>query len=254
MCAHAVNEWLERGLEEYCPVVFVDCVHIKIHRKRSVATEAFYVALAVTEERTREVLGIFNMPQESATGWGDIFDRLKERGVQRIGLVVADGIKGLDTVIGEKCPGTPLQRCVTHLKRNMFAKVRHGDKAALAADLRDIFRTGQRDYTVETAWTKWQEMCGKWGKDYRAIKLLRNNADYKAYMTYLNYAPEIQAMIYTTNWIERLNRDFRRVTRMRTAMPNEESVLTLMGSVAMDHKAFDRALPNITVDKTLFPD
>lgn len=249
-----VNEWLERGLEEYYPVVFVDCVHIKIHRKRSVATEAFYVALAVTEEGTREVLGIFNMPQESATGWGDIFDRLKERGVQRIGLVVADGIKGLDTVIGEKCPGTPLQRCVTHLKRNMFAKVRHGDKAALAADLRDIFRTGQRDYTVETAWTKWQEMCGKWGKDYRAIKLLRNNADYKAYMTYLNYAPEIQAMIYTTNWIERLNRDFRRVTRMRTAMPNEESVLTLMGSVAMDHKAYARALPSITVDKTLFPD
>ena len=92
------------------------------------------------------------------------------------------------------------------------------------------------------------------GKDYRTIKLLRNNADYKVYMTYLNYAPEIQAMIYTTNWIERLNRDFRRVTRMRTAMPNEESVLTLMGSVAMDHKAFDRALPNITVDKTLFPD
>ena len=249
-----VNEWLERGLEEYYPVVLVDSVHIKIHRKRSVASEAFYVALAVTEEGTREVLGIFNMPQESATGWSDIFDRLKERGVQRVGLMVADGIKGLDTVIGEKFPGTPLQRCVTHLKRNMFAKVRHGDKAALAADLRDVFRTGQRDYTVEMAWEKWQAMCDKWGKDYRTIKLLRNNADYKVYMTYLNYAPEIQAMIYTTNWIERINRDFRRVTRMRTAMPNEESVLTLMGSVAMDHKAFDRALPNITVDKTLFPD
>ena len=83
---------------------------------------------------------------------------------------------------------------------------------------------------------------------------MRNNADYKAYMTYLNYAPEIQSMIYTTNWIERLNRDFRRVTRMRTAMPNEESVLTLMGSVAMEHKAFDRLLPNITCDKILFPD
>lgn len=248
-----VGEWLERGLEEYYPVVFVDCIHIKIHRKRSVSSEAFYVALAVTEEGTREVLGIFNIPQESATGRGAIFDKLKERGLQRIGLMVADGIKGLDTVIGEKFPGTLLQRCVTHLKRNMFAKVRHGDKAALAADLRDIFRTGQRDYTIEMAWTKWQEMCDRWGKDYRAIKLLRNNADYKAYMTYLNYAPEIQAMIYTTNWIERLNRDFRRVTRMRTAMPNEESVLTLMGSVAMDHKAFDRVLPNITVDKTLFP-
>lgn len=254
-CVRAqVSKWLERGLEEYYPVVFVDCVHIKIHRKRSVASEAFHVALAVIGEGTREVIHIGNMPVESATGWGEIFDTLKTRGLQRVGLMVADGIKGLETVLGEKFSGTPLQRCVTHLKRNMLAKVRHGDKAALAADLRDIFRTGQRDYTVETAWTKWQDMCERWGKDYRSIRLLRDHADYKAYMTYLNYAPEIQAMIYTTNWIERLNRDFRRVTRMRTAMPNEESVLTLMGSVVMDHKAFDRALPNITADKKLFPD
>ena len=249
-----VTSWLERSLECCYPVLFVDCVHIKIHRKRSVSSEAFYVALAVTEEGRREVLGIFNMPTESATGWGAIFDKLKERGVERVGLMVADGIKGLDTVVGEKFPGTPLQRCVTHLKRNMFAKVRHGDKAALAADMRDVFRTGQRDYTVEEAWSRWQQMCDKWGKDYRSIKMLRNNADYKAYLTYLNYAPEIQSMIYTTNWIERLNRDFRRVTRMRTAMPNEESVLTLMGSVAMDHKAFDRQLPRITCDKQLFPE
>lgn len=249
-----VDEWLERGLESYCPVLFVDCVHIKIHRKRSVSTEAFYVALAVTEEGRREVLGIFNMPTESATGWSDIFDTLKERGVEKIGLLVADGIKGLDTVVGKKFPEAALQRCVTHLKRNLFAKVNHGDKGALAADLRDVFSTGQRDYTVEMAWSRWQDMCEKWGKDYRSFKLMRNNADYKAYMTYLNYAPEIQAMIYTTNWIERLNRDFRRVTKMRTAMPNEESVLTLMGSVAMEQKAFDRLLPNIIIDKTLFPD
>ena len=248
-----VDRWLGRGLDEYYPVVFVDCVHIKIHRCKSVSTEAFYVALAVTEEGTREVLGIFNMPVESATGWGGIFDELKERGVRRVGLMVADGITGLDSVVGQKFPGTPLQRCVTHLKRNMLARVRHGDKAALAEDLRDVFRTGQRDYTVELAWKRWQDMCDRWGKDYRFFKNLRNDAGYKAHMIYLNYAPEIQGMIYTTNWIERLNRDFRRVTRMRTAMPNEESVLTLMGSVAMEHKAFDRILPKITTDKTLFP-
>lgn len=97
-----------------------------------------------------------------------------------------------------------------------------------------------------------QMHCG-W-QDAGTFKLMRNNADYKAYMTYLSYAPEIQSMIYTTNWIERLNWDFRRVTGMRTAMLNEESVLTLMGSVAMEHKAFDRLLPKITCDKTLFPD
>lgn len=123
-----VNEWLGRGLESYYPVLFVDCVHIKTHRKRSVSCEAFHVALAVTEEGRREVLGIFNIPVESATGWGEIFDSLKDRGVEKVGPVVADGIKGLDTVVGEKFPGTPLQRCVTHLKRNMFAKLITGTK------------------------------------------------------------------------------------------------------------------------------
>src|SRR5574344_1580639 len=249
-----VAEWLNRGRDSYYPVLFVDCVHIKIHRKGSVASEAFYVALAVTEEGRRDVLGIFNMPTESAKGWDSIFERIKSGGLRRVGLVVADGIIGLDTVVGERFPGTPLQRCVTHLKRNMLAKVRFGDKAALASDLRDVFRTGQRDYTVEMAWKAWQDLCERWGKDYISIRRLRNNADYKVYMTYLNYSPEIQSMIYTTNWIERLNRDFRRVTKMRTAMPNEESVITLMGSVAMDHKAFERILPRITMDKILFPD
>ncbi len=248
-----VGQWLERGLDGYYPVMFVDCVHIKVHRSNSVSSGAFYVALAVTEEGRCDVLGIFDMPTESATCWGWIFDRLKERGVERIGLMVADGITGLDSAVGRKFPGTPLQRCVTHLKRNMLAKARQDDKAALADDLRDVFRTRQRDYTVEEAWKRWQDMCDRWGKDYRSFRPLRDKADYKAHMTYLNYAPEIQGMIYTTNWIERLNRDFRRVTRMRAAMPNEESVLTLMGSVAMDHKAFDRILPKITTDKTLFP-
>lgn len=104
------------------------------------------------------------------------------------------------------------------------------------------------------AWEAWQDMCGRWGKDYAVIKRLRNNLDYKTYMTYLNYAPEVQAMVYTTNWIDRLNRIFRRVTRMRTAMPNEESLLTLIGSVAMEHEPFERILPRIKMDKTLFPD
>ena len=104
-----VDAWLERDLERYYPVMFVDCVHIKIHRKRSVSTEAFYVALAVTEEGRCDVLSIFNIPTESAAGWSDIFDTLKN--------------KGLDTVIGEKFPGTPLRRCVTHLKRNLLVEL-----------------------------------------------------------------------------------------------------------------------------------
>ena len=113
-----VSAWLERSLESYYPVMFVDCVHIRIHRRRSVSSEAFHVALAVTDEGRRDVLGIFNIPTENATEWSDILDTLKERGVQRIildtlkerdvqriGLMVADGIKGLDVVVGKNSPG-----------------------------------------------------------------------------------------------------------------------------------------------------
>lgn len=83
-----VTEWLECSLESYYHVVFIDCVHIKIHRKRSVDTEAFYVILAVKEDKTREVLGIYNKPTENALGWGEMLNDLYERGVSRIGPYV----------------------------------------------------------------------------------------------------------------------------------------------------------------------
>jgi transposase-like protein len=168
-----------------------------------------------------------------------------------VGLVVADGIVGLDTVVGERFPEKKLPcSAMSYLSeaKHVCARVRHGDKAALASDLRDVFRTGQRDYTVDMAWKALQNLCDRWGKDYISIRRLRNNADYKVYMTYLNYSPEIHSMIYTTHRIERINRDFRRVTKMRTAIPNEEFVITLMGSVAMDHKPFERILPRIIMN------
>ena len=249
-----VSTWLNRSLESYYPIVFVDCVHITIHRKRSVDNEAFYVVLAVKEDKTREVLGIFNRPTESATGWGEMLTELRERGVKRIGLLCADGLKGLDGVLSDVFPGTPLQRCVTHLKRGMLNKVRHGDKQELADDLRQVFQTGDKDYTIEQAWKRWQELCEKWGKDYpRTIKKMGSDDGYKFYFTYLNYDYRIRSMIYTTNWIERLQKDFRRVTRMRGAMPNEESVILLMGKTAMDKRAYERQIPKIDLDKNLFP-
>ena len=249
-----VSKWLDRPLERYYPIVFIDCVFIKVRRARSCSAEAFYVIMAVKEDKTREVLGIYNNPEESASGWGEMLKKIKGRGVEKIGLIVADGLKGLDTAVGGPFPNVPLQRCTTHLKRNLLGKVKHGDKMSLSEDLRDVFRTGDRSYTRDDAWRKWQGLCDKWGASYRSFKTMRDDLYYMDYFTYLDYDSRIQSMIYTTNWIERLQKDFRRVTRMRGAMPNDESVLTLMGKTAMDKDSYGRQLPRIDCDKTLFPD
>ena len=173
---------------------------------------------------------------------------------KKIGLTVVDGLKYLEEALASIYPGTALQKCVTHLKRNLLSRVRHGDKGELANDLREVFRTGDRTYTPEKAWIAWQELCKKWGKDYRSIKRMGADPFYRYYFTYLNYHYRIQAMIYTTNWIERLQRDFRQVLRMRGAMPGEESVIVLMAKTAMDKTAYYRTLPAVDMDKSLFPD
>lgn len=96
-------------------------------------------------------------------------------------------------------------------------------------------------------------MCLRWGKDYRSIKAQADNEDIAFYFTYLSYVPQIKSMIYTTNWFERLQKDFRRVTRIRGAMPDEDSVIVLMGRTAMDKESYNRVIPRIREDKTLFP-
>ena len=96
-------------------------------------------------------------------------------------------------------------------------------------------------------------LCDKWGRYYRSFRCRRDDASYKSYFTYRNYDWRIQSMIYTSNWIERQQKDFRRVTRMRGAMPNEESVLLLMGKTAMDKKSYRRQVPRTDADGTLFP-
>ena len=158
--------------------MFVDCVHIKVFRKKRAATEAFYVILGVNEDATREVLGLYNNPIERA----NMFDDLLERGVEHIGLMVADGLSGLDKVIGEKFPGTAFQRYTTHLKRNMLARGRHGDKKALADDMREVFRTGDKNYTIKQGVEAWREMCLKWVRttvpsgNWRMMKTSRSSS------------------------------------------------------------------------------
>ena len=107
---------------------------------------------------------------------------------------------------------------------------------------------------MESAWKQWQTLCEQRGQDHRSFRRRDEDPAYKTYFTYLNYEASIQSMIYTTNWIECPQEDFRRITCMRGTMPNEESVLLLMGIMSIDKKSYLRPVPRIALNRVLFPD
>lgn len=232
-----VQEWLCRPLESYYPIVMIDATFISTRRGDSVSKEAYYTILGVKPDLTREVLSIVNLPTESPTGWMEVFKELKERGVKDIDLIVTDASTGIETAISKEYR-SKIQFCTVHLKRNVLNNVKREDKATISDELRDIFRTNDSSFTKEQAWVLWTIFCNKYGKKYPKLKRM-NNERYMYYFNYLKYDYRVRSMIYTTNWVERLNRDYKRTTKMRGSLPNPDATMLLLGYVAMNKKAYD---------------
>jgi len=228
-----VEAWLNRSLDSYYPVIYIDAIHLKV-RRETVATEAFYVLLGLKEDHTREVLGIINIPQESASGWQETLEGIKSRGVDKVGLFVFDDLTGLDTVIGKVFAASMQQKCILHFQRNLNKHIRKSDRALFCAELKEIFNPDDVFYTVKEATDNLQSFLKKWSKTYPKLKSAMNRTDLETVFTYLEFDYRVRRMIYTTNWIERLNKSFRRTLRMRNALPNPQSAITLMGYVAME--------------------
>jgi len=228
-----MEQWRERPLDTYYLAVYIDAIHLKI-RRGTVSSEAFYILLGIKEDYTREVIGIVNIPSESASGWKDILDSIKTRGVKKIGLIVSDNLTALDTVVPLVFKDVAHQKCVVHLKRNVLNKVASKHKQEVANDLKEVFNLDLVDDTLSKAFDRLDGFATKWRKTYKHIGNLAFNPMNELYFTYTNYHPKIRRMIYTTNWIERLNKEFRRTFKIRNSMPNFESALTLLSKVAMD--------------------
>ncbi|MCX7745218.1 MAG: transposase, partial [Flavobacteriales bacterium] len=181
-----------------------------------------------------------------------VFEELKRRGVEEVGMIVSDGLSGIEDVVGLHFPHAQLQLCVVHLQRNVLKQVRPKDREAVAADFRQVFRTQDSSYTQEQAKEAWWQFTEKWGRYYAGIKRMQNKARMEWYFTYLAYDYRIQNMLYSTNWIERLNRDYKRVTRMRGALPNPQATILLLGHVAMTRKAYERKVPKLNYETEKF--
>ncbi|MBJ7539203.1 IS256 family transposase [Marinomonas transparens] len=228
----AMASFRERTLADYYPIVYLDATFVKTKRER-VSSEAYYIVLAVLPDMTREVIGIYNAPTESAGCWNDICLDLKKRGLQQVDLFVADNLTELDSAI-ERHFDSAIQKCVLHLKRSILRKTKKQHRSELVEDLATIFQLDNREDTRESLYLRAQHTSEKWYKRYPDLIKLSDPEFMSYYATYLEFEYEIRNMIYTTNWIERLNKAFKRTLKIRNSMPSVESVLTLLSKVAID--------------------
>ena len=226
-----------RKIDDHYPIIYIDATFINTRRIDSVSKEAFYIVLGVKKNTKREVLGIYNQPTESASNWKDMFKDLKNRGLKQCDLFVSDNLSGINSVIELQFEGIKIQQCVLHLKRNILKKIKMKHRKEIAKDLKVVFDMDKSDDTVEQAFKRAKIFSEKWSKFYPHLEKFNNENEIRYYFTYLNFDFKIRRMIYTTNWIERLNKDFKRTTKIRNSMPSVKSVLTLLSKVAINKNA-----------------
>ncbi|WCN14943.1 IS256 family transposase [Marinomonas mediterranea] len=230
--SEAMQAFRERPLAEYYPIIYLDATFVKTRRER-VSSEAYYIALAVLADMTREVIGIYNAPTESASVWNEICIDLKNRGLKQSDLFVIDNLTGLDSTL-ETHFKAPIQKCILHLKRSILNKTKKQHRPEMVSDLSDIFQLENRDDTKDALLKRAKAISIKWQRYYPHLKRLEDADWLSYYATYLSFEYDIRNMIYTTNWIERLNKAFKRTLKIRNSMPSVESVLTLLSKVAID--------------------
>jgi len=225
--------WQSEKLDEEYYFVYMDAIHIAV-RRETVQKEAFYIAIGLKKDLTRKVLGVYNIPQESAIGWEDALKDLKERGLKKVLMFIADGLTGLENVVKKEFPSSFFQKCLLHKIKNVMVKVRADDKKEIADDFFDVFKLEESNYTLDEGRKNLKIFVEKWGKKYYSIRNMFKDEHLENYFAYLNYPKEIHRMIYTTNWIERLNKGIRRTEKVRNSFPSEDSALNLICAYLMD--------------------
>jgi transposase-like protein len=213
-------EWQNRPLDRVYPVVFLDAINVKI-RDGKVANRPIYVALAVTAEGTRDILGLWaGDGGEGAKFWFTVCTELKNRGVEDVLMAVCDGLTGLPDAINTVWPKTVVQTCVVHLLRNSFkyAGRQHWDQIAKA--LKPVY-TAPTEAAAEQRFLEFAEV---WGEKYPAIVRLWTNA-WAEFVPFLAFDAEIRKVVCSTNAIESVNARIRRAVRARGHFPNEQAAL-----------------------------
>lgn len=218
-----VNEWQNRPLQDYYPFVFMDAIHYKIRDNHQIVSKAAYVVLGINQEGYKEILGIWIGANESSKFWLGVLNDLKSRGVKNVTLFCIDGLKGFREAIQSVYPFAGIQRCIIHQIRSSTRYVSYKHLKEFVKDLKQIYTS----INEESALERLIEFKDKWGNDYpTSVRSWEENWDILA--TFFAYPPEIRKIIYTTNIIEGLHRQFRKVTKTKSIFPNDDSLKKML--------------------------
>jgi putative transposase len=223
-------------LDALYPVVYLDCIHVKARDAGAVRAKAVYLALGISMEGEKEILGLWIAQTEGAKFWLQVVTELKNPGVQDIFIACVDGVKGFPDAIEAVYPKTAVQLCLVHMVRHSLNYVSWKLRKEVAAHLRTVYAS----FTVDEAAIRLNEFDDKWGADYPSIvKSWRSN--WARITPFFDYPPQIRRIIYTTNAIESVNMSLRKITKNRGSFPSDDALL----------KLFYLALANISMKWTM---
>jgi len=213
-----VVEWQSRPLDAIYPIVYLDCIVLKIRQDKQVINKAIYLALGVNLEGHKELLGLWISENEGAKFWLNVLTEMQNRGVKDILIACVDGLKGFPDAINTAFPKTQIQLCIVHMVRNSMKYVSWKDYKAIAADLKRIYKS----VTEEEALLVLEQFAERWDDKYPQIsKSWRTHWD--NLNTLFNYPEDIRRAIYTTNAIESLNSVIRKAVKKRKLFPSDDS-------------------------------
>jgi transposase-like protein len=221
--ADEVETWRNRPVDEVYPIVYIDGIRIRVRDKGAVTVKTAHLAVGVDVEGRKHALGLWIAEAEGAKFWHSVLTQLRNRGLRDILIACCDGLTGLPEAITAVFPDTIVQTCVVHVIRNAMRFVSYSDRKKVAAGMRTMYTAP----SVEAAEIALKELDQQWGQQYPGVIDVWRRA-WNEFIPFLDYPVELRRIVYTTNMIESINYQLRKITKTRGHFPSDEAALKLL--------------------------